>query len=127
MDDPDRTARTQSFAQGYDPSLTDRFGVWLSARQISRWVPSFAGKRVGDIGCAFHATFARAILDQAAAVTLVDVALAEDLKRHPKVRAIEGTLPAALAPVPAGSLDVLLAISVIEHLWDPLGALGSLY
>ncbi len=91
--------RTEAFAQGYAPSLTDRFGVWLSARQIRRWVPSFAGKRVADLGCGFHASFARTILDEVGAATLVDVALADDLKRHPKVHAIEGTLPEALAPL----------------------------
>jgi SAM-dependent methyltransferase len=121
------TERTEAFAQGYDPSLTDRLGVWLSARQIRRWVPSFAGKRVADIGCGFHASFARSILDQAAAVTLVDVSLADELKRHPKVHAIEGKLPQALAPLPGGSLDVVMAISVIEHVWDPLGTLKQIH
>ncbi len=121
------TERTQSFAQGYDPSLTDRLGVWLSARQIRRWVPSFAGKRVADIGCGFQASFARSILDQAASVTLVDVSLADDLKRHPKVRALEGALPQTLAPLPGGSLDVAMAISVIEHVWDPVGTLKEIH
>src|SRR3954452_17898151 len=121
------TERTEAFAQGYDPSLTDRLGVWLSARQIRRWVPSFAGKRVADIGCGFHASFARSILDQAAAVTLVDVSLADDLKRHAKVHAIEGKLPQALAPLVSGSLDVVMAISVIEHVWDPLGTLKQIH
>ena len=41
--------REQAFAQDYDPSVVDRFGVWLSARQIRRWVPSFVGKRVADL------------------------------------------------------------------------------
>lgn len=125
--DNPHTERTQSFAQDYEPSLTDRLGVWLSAFQIRRWVPSFAGKRVADIGCGFHASFARSILDQAAAVTLVDVSLADDLKRHPKVHAIEGKLPQALELLPSGSLDVVMAISVIEHVWDPLGTLKQIH
>ena len=119
--------RSEAFAQGYDPSLTDRFGVWLSARQIRRWVPSFAGKRVGDVGCGFHATFVRTVLDEVAGATLVDVALADDLKRHPRVQAIEGPLPDALVPLEEGSLDVVMAISVIEHLWDPQGGLEHLH
>jgi SAM-dependent methyltransferase len=119
--------RARAFAQDYDPSMTDRFGVWLSARQIRRWVPSFAGKRVGDIGCGFHATFLRSILDEVAGATLVDVQLADDLKRHPKVSAVEGPLPDALTPIPSASLDVVMAISVIEHLWDPLGGLRHLH
>jgi SAM-dependent methyltransferase len=124
---PLAAARSQAFAQSYDPSLTDRFGVWLSARQIRRWVPAFAGKRVGDIGCGFHASFMRSILDQVGGATLVDVALADDLKRHPKVRAVEGPLPDSLEPLASGSLDVVMAISVIEHLWDPLGGLKQIH
>jgi 2-polyprenyl-3-methyl-5-hydroxy-6-metoxy-1,4-benzoquinol methylase len=127
MDDMERTTRTEAFAQSYAPSLTDRFGVWLSALQIRRWVPSFAGKRVADIGCGFHASFARTILDQAASVTLVDVALAGDLKSHPRVRACEGTLPETLAPLADANLDVVMAISVVEHVWEPLLTLKQIH
>jgi SAM-dependent methyltransferase len=116
-------ARQESFGQGYNPTVTDRFGVWLSARQIRRWVPSFAGKHVGDFGCGFHASFARTILDEAAAVVLVDVAIAEDLRKHPKISATEGPLPPALGKLADASLDVIMCISVIEHLWEPLEAL----
>lgn len=127
MADDTGTVRTQAFAQHYDPSLTDRFGVWLSGRQIRRWVPTFAGKRIADVGCGFHASFVRSVLDEIAAATLIDVALADDLKRHPKVRAVEGPLPEALARLPDGSLDVVMAISVVEHVWDARGALAQLY
>jgi SAM-dependent methyltransferase len=127
MDEAPGTVRTQAFAQDYDPSLTDRFGVWLSARQIRRWVPSFSGKRIADIGCGFHASFARSVLDEVGAATLIDVALADDLKRHPKVRAVEGPLPDTLAPLADDSLDIVLAISVVEHVWDARGALAQLH
>jgi len=127
VEETPRRVRSEAFAEGYDPSFADRFGVWLSARQMRRWVPSFANKRVADVGCGFHASFARTVFDQAASVTLVDVALAGDLKTHPKVRAIEGTLPGALAALPAASMDVVMAISVVEHLWDPLGGLTQIH
>ena len=77
------------------PSV-DRFGVWLSARQIRRHVPSFAGKRVGDFGCGFQAAFARTIArPRSPALVLVDVALAARSQGHPRVQAIEGRLPDA--------------------------------
>jgi SAM-dependent methyltransferase len=120
------SVRGEAFAQSYDPSLTDRFGVWLSALQIRRQIPSFDGKRIADIGCGFHASFVRTVLDRVQRAVLVDVALAPDLKAHPKVHAVEGALPAALAPLETGSLDVVMMISVLEHLWDPLGALKEL-
>jgi SAM-dependent methyltransferase len=112
------TARTQSYLQVGRGTVVDRFGVWLSARQIRRAVPSFAGKRVGDFGCGFQASFSRTIVGDAAGLTLVDVALADDLKQHPRVRAIEGQLPDALAALPSGELDVVLMVSVLEHVAD---------
>jgi SAM-dependent methyltransferase len=118
--------RTESFGQSYQPGPVDKFGVWLSARQIRRFVPSFAGKRVADLGCGFHAAFARTILDEAEQVTLVDVALSDDLKAHAKVRAVEGALPSALAALPAPGFDVVLMVSVLEHLWEPLEALREI-
>jgi len=97
----------------------DRFGVWLSSRQIRRFVPSFAGRRIGDFGCGFEASFARTILGEVASAILVDVALADDLKRAPRVQAIEGALPEALAALPSGTLDVVMIVSVLEHVARP--------
>lgn len=118
------TTRGDSFGQGYDPTVVDRFGVWLSARQIRRWIPSFRGKRVGDFGCGFHATFARTILGEAREVVLADVSLADELKHDVRVRAFEAPLPDTLPKLDDGSLDVIMCISVLEHLWEPLEALG---
>jgi len=117
------TARTQSYLQDGRGTVVDRFGVWLSARQIRRAVPSFAGKRVGDFGCGFEASFSRTIVGDVAGLTLVDVALADDLKTDARIRAIEGQLPGALAEVPAASLDVVMIVSVLEHVSDPAGLL----
>ena len=111
--------RSASYLQTERGTVVDRFGVWLSARQIRRAVPSFAGKRVGDFGCGFQASFARSVLDEAAGLVLVDVALADDLKRDGRVRAIEGRLPEALAGLPSGGLDVVLLASVLEHVEQP--------
>jgi SAM-dependent methyltransferase len=111
--------RAESFGQGYEPGPVDKFGVWLSARQIRRWVPDFRGKRMADIGCGFHAAFSRTVLDEVAQAVLVDVALSPDLKSHPKVLAVEGTLPADLARLEDQSLDVVMMVSVLEHLWEP--------
>ena len=117
------TTRTQSYLQDGRGTVVDRFGVWLSARQIRRAVPTFAGKRVGDFGCGFQASFSRTIVGDVAGLTLVDVALADDLKADARIRAIEGQLPGALAELPAASLDVVMIVSVLEHVSDPAGLL----
>ena len=99
--------------------MVDRFGVWLSKRQIEKVVGPLAGKDVGDIGCGYDATFMRNVLEQVGTATLIDVSLAPDLAADSKVRAIEGLLPQAMEEVEDDSLDVVLCMSVIEHLWEP--------
>jgi SAM-dependent methyltransferase len=117
--------RERAYGQGYAPTLIDRFGVWLSGRQIRRHVGSLAGKRLGDFGCGYHATFVRTALGELDEAVLVDSALAQDLKARTNVTAIEGTLPDALDGIPSGSLDVILCVSVLEHLWNPLAVMES--
>ena len=59
--------RSEAFGQTWNPTVVDRFGVWLSARTIKRWVNTFSGKRVGDFGCGFQASFSRTVLEELAA------------------------------------------------------------
>lgn len=116
--------RDRSGAYGQQQPLTpvDRFGVWLSGVAVRRHA-TFAGKRLADLGCGYQAAFARTVLGEVASATLVDVALAPDLSRHPKVQAIQGTLPGVLADLDDATIDVLLCLSVLEHLWEPEVAL----
>jgi SAM-dependent methyltransferase len=100
-------------------TFVGRANVWLSGHQIRRTAGSLDGKDVGDFGCGFEATFMRSVLSKVSTATLVDVALADDLKSVPKVTAIEGMLPGVLHGLPDQSLDVILCISVLEHLWEP--------
>jgi SAM-dependent methyltransferase len=115
-------ARSEAFGQDYRLTPVDRFGIWLSARKLRRFA-RFAGKRVADFGCGYQASFARTVIREAAHVTLLDVSLARDLKEHPKISAIEGALPESLRLIESESMDVVLCVSVLEHLWEPLRAL----
>jgi SAM-dependent methyltransferase len=117
--------REAAFGQIHRLSAVDRFGVWLSSRQIRSAVSSFSGKRLADFGCGYDASFVRTVLPVAASALLVDVGLADDLKHDPKVTAIEGSIPAALPSVATGSLDVVLCVSVLEHLSEPQAVLGE--
>jgi SAM-dependent methyltransferase len=116
-------ARESAYGQDYKASVVDRFGVWLSARQIRRYTGSLADKRLGDFGCGYHATFVRRVLPQLSHAVLVDFALSPELKCLPKVTAMEAILPGGLSQIPSASIDIILCISVLEHLWDPLIAL----
>jgi len=114
-----RDIRATAFGETSDPSVVDRFGVWLSKRQVQNTVGSLNDKDVADIGCGYQAITMRRYLDSARSALLVDVSLADDLKVHPKVTAVEGELPGVLTELSDRSLDVILCMSVIEHLWEP--------
>ena len=116
-------SREAAFGQEGRITGVDRAGVWLSGHQIRRTVGSLDDKDVGDVGCGFQATYMRTVLDQVRSATLVDISLADDLKSRPNVTAIEGKLPGVLEDLPDRSLDVILCMSVLEHLWAPDQAL----
>jgi SAM-dependent methyltransferase len=89
-------------------------------------VRDFHQLRIADIGCGYNAHFARTLLPQVRSLALADLAIAEDLKKDPKITALEGRLPASLAPLEDGSQDVVICNSVIEHLFEPLDTLSHL-
>lgn len=115
--------RDAAFGQSRPLTPIDRLGVWLSARSLRRHAGPLAGRDVGDFGCGFEATYARNLVGLARSVTLVDVALARDLHDLPGVRAIEGDITQVLGELPGACLDVILCVSVLEHLWEPVAAL----
>jgi 2-polyprenyl-3-methyl-5-hydroxy-6-metoxy-1,4-benzoquinol methylase len=124
---PSQLQRAGSYGQHRPLTSVDRFGVWLSTRRIRKAVPDFSNLRVGDFGCGHDASFARTVLDAAGQVVLIDVALADDLKDHPKVVAIESSLPQAMAELEDSSLDLIVLNSVLEHLTEPQHALVELW
>jgi SAM-dependent methyltransferase len=123
MAERSKAVRVRSFGQDGRLSPVDRFGVWLSGRAIRRNVKSFAGLCVGDFGCGYDARFMRTVLGEVREAVLVDVALAPDLRDDPRVTPIEGDLPDALDDLGDASLDVVLCISALEHLSEPVRAL----
>ena len=113
-------------ASSWKETVVDRFGIWLSGHEIRRSVKNFNQLRVADIGCGHNATFTSSILDKVQSAVLADITLSAALKTHPKVTALEGYLPHVLSAVKSGSQDLVMCISVLEHVWDPLAALKEL-
>ncbi len=120
-------ARHTAYGETGRPSVVDRFGFWLSERRIRALIGDAAGKRIADVGCGHHARMARPFLEACGRMVLVDLTLSPEVKNHPKVTAIEGRLPDALAGLPDASLDVILCNSVLEHLSVPQAALDAFH
>jgi len=120
-------SRQGSYGQTRQPTLVDRFGIWLSARRIRAYAGNPLGKRIGDFGCGHDARIARSFLTSADHLVLVDLSVSPELKENPKVTAIEGELPDALRALPDASLDIILCNSVLEHLWAPLDAVTAFH
>jgi SAM-dependent methyltransferase len=118
--------RETAFGQAESLSPVDRLGVWLSNRRIRRHVPRFDNLRIADVGCGYEAALVRSVLPDVAHAILLDVAVDGELKQQPNVEVVEGPLPDTLAQVESASVDAVLCISVLEHLWEPQEALIEL-
>ena len=121
------TLREHAFGETHRLTLVDRFGVWLSVRQVRRRVPDLSGTIIGDFGSGFHARLTRALLDRVARAYVADVTLAPEVISHPRVKALQGALPAVLGAIPSGTLDLVLCISVLEHVVDAHGLLHEIH
>lgn len=123
VSDPNGFVRATSFGQHEYPTLRAWIRDRVLIRSLLRAGRPYAGKRLVDVGCGFNAVLSRTFLDEVSSAVLVDIAIAPELTTHPRVTAIEGALPGALANIPSHSVDVLLCSSVLEHLWEPLETL----
>jgi 2-polyprenyl-3-methyl-5-hydroxy-6-metoxy-1,4-benzoquinol methylase len=111
--------REKSFGQYAKPNVVDRAGIFLSHVRMRRSVGGFRGKSILDAGCGYHAMVVRDLLGEVRQATLIDVAISDELKARPNVRAIESVLPQALEQVDSGTIDVVICNNVLEHLWKP--------
>jgi SAM-dependent methyltransferase len=113
--------RTESYGQ-HRLTLVDRLGVWLSKRAILRHLPPGLLDAL-DLGCGYRATLLQALEPHLRSGVGVDVRIEAALKEHPKLSFVEDTIESALPALPEGRFDLVLFISVLEHLWEPLEAL----
>jgi SAM-dependent methyltransferase len=106
-------------------SLIDRFGTWLSRGVIRRSIGERSGLKVLEIGCGYQAKNLLAIQDRATAMVGCDFNIAPEVKRLKGFEAIEQPAEIALPTLKDRSFDVVMLISVLEHLSDPLGMLSA--
>lgn len=101
-------------------SIVDRFGVHLSRRAILGDLPCRDGLVALDLGCGYRATHLSATLYPYLREGIgVDLEIDQGLKQVPRLSFVESTIEEALPGFPAEKFDLILMISVLEHLWDP--------
>jgi len=101
----------------------DRFGVWLSQRAISRYLPRRSDIDILELGCGFQAKNLLALKPRVRRAVGIDFQISDAAKRVLGMEFIEGPIEGSMAQLSASSFDAILFISVLEHLWDPAPAL----
>ena len=112
------TSRSESYGQrGLTP--VDRFGVWLSRRKIMKSIPMVPSLMILDCGCGYHAEMLSILRPGIRRGVGIDISIDPALKSAGGLEFIESTLENALPGLAAESFDVILLISVLEHLTVP--------
>jgi SAM-dependent methyltransferase len=106
-------------------SPIDRLGVALSVRRVTRKARLSPPPRVLDLGCGYQASLLRRLAPRIASGTGVDVRIADEARRVPRLDFMEGAIEQSLPRVPDASMDLVLMISVLEHLADAQWALDQ--
>ena len=114
--------RANSYGQK-GSTLVDRLRTALIGRSIRACLPHKADLLALDLGCGYHATHLRAIRSRLSRGVGVDFSVSEECQRIPGLEFIIGPLEPTLSGLPSDEFDLVLFISVLEHLWDPLAAL----
>jgi SAM-dependent methyltransferase len=116
--EPDAAVREQSYLQ-HGSTFVDRLRTRLVQREILKRLPKTGGLRVLDLGCGYHAAYLKAIGERLAEGVGVDFHIGEESRRHPRLTFVTSSIEDALPELPSNAFDVVLLISVLEHVWDP--------
>jgi SAM-dependent methyltransferase len=104
-------------------TFLDRLRTRIVFGSIRRNLPPGGGLSILDIGCGFHARYLVNLQDRLGHGTGIDFRVSEECLKNPKLSFVLGEAEPALAGLPDQGFDVVLFISVLEHLWEPLAAL----
>jgi len=111
-------ARDQSYLER-GSTFVDRLRTHLVCRSVLRRIPRAGQLRVLDLGCGYHATFLRALGDRVAEGVGIDSRVSPECRNLPNLKFALGTIESELPKQPGDAFDLVLFISVLEHLWDP--------
>jgi SAM-dependent methyltransferase len=106
-------------------TLADRFGVWLSQRAIRRHLPRRNNLAVLELGCGYHATQLVALEPKLKRGIGVEFQIAPELQNRERLTFYQGTIEEIIPKLESETMDVVMLISVLEHLVDPQFVLQS--
>jgi SAM-dependent methyltransferase len=108
-------------------SIVDRFGVWLSQRAIQKAIQNKESLEVLDLGCGYRASQLTAMASRLKRAVGVDFQIASELKGHPHLQFHECEIEAVFPRLEKESFDLVLMISVLEHLANPAFVLREVH
>ena len=100
-------------------SLADRLGVWLSQRAIHRHLPRRNDLEILELGCGYRAAQLIALGPKLKRGIGVDFQIAPELHALESFTFHESTIEEALPKLESETMDVVMIISVLEHLVEP--------
>jgi SAM-dependent methyltransferase len=100
-------------------SLADRAGVWLSQRAIRRYLPSRDDLEVSELGCGYNAIQLIALKPKLKRGIGVDFQIAPELQTLEPFTFHQATIEEILPKLESQTMDVVMLISVLEHLVEP--------
>jgi SAM-dependent methyltransferase len=106
-------------------SLVDRFGMWLSQRAIRRHLPGRNDLDVLELGCGYRAAQLVALKQKLKRGIGVDFQIAPELRALDRFTFHEGTIEETLPKLESETVDVVMLLSVLEHLPEPQLAIQS--
>jgi SAM-dependent methyltransferase len=100
-------------------TLADRLGVWLSQRAIRRHLPSRNDLEVLELGCGYRAAQLIALEPKLKRGIGIDFQIAPELQMLERFTFHQGAIEEIMPKLESESLDVVMLISVLEHLVEP--------
>jgi SAM-dependent methyltransferase len=126
--DPNLSAvslRTHESYGQHGLTVVDRAGVWLSQRAIRRHLPRGNDLEVLELGCGYRATQLLALEPKLKRGVGVDFQIAPELVTREKFTFYQGAIDETLPKLENQEFDVVMLISVLEHLVEPQLVLES--
>lgn len=121
------TDRAESYGQ-HGLTIVDRLGVWLSKRPIERVIARYNHPAVVDLGCGYEAKLLRQLEPKIASGVGVDVSISPSARSaSPKLSFAEQPIEEVVQSLGEQRFDVVMLVSVLEHLWNPADVLATCY